>query len=291
MDNNKIALGTAQFGLDYGISNTTGQIPGNRVFEILDESIRSGIDVLDTAYAYGNSEQVIGNYVKEHGTVFKIISKLPECNPKDVNNIFESSLEQLGVDGLYGYMCHSFQHYRDNPEIWNILKELKSEGKIEKIGLSLYYPSELEYIIENKVDFDIIQVPYNVFDQRFEQYFPVLKKMGIETFVRSVFLQGLVFKEPSELDDYFKKISGKIAKLHSMAKELDIPIAALCLNFAVLNDFVDKVVVGVDSVLNLKEIVSSPIYLVEVESELHNLYSLREDDENMILPMNWKVNS
>lgn len=291
MDENKIALGTAQFGLDYGISNKTGQIPESGVFEILNESIRSGIIVLDTAYAYGNSELVIGNFVKEHGNVFKIISKLPECESRDVKNIFESSLERLDVDSLYGYMCHSFQHYRDYPEIWDILKKLKSEGKIEKIGISLYYPSELEYIIENKIDIDIIQVPYNVFDRRFEQHFPVLKKLGIELFVRSVFLQGLVFKEPSELDDYFEKISAKIANLHSLAAELDIPIAALCLNFAVLNEFVDRVVVGVDSVQNLKEIVSSSVYRVDVESALQELYSLQEDDENMILPMNWKVNS
>lgn len=290
MDKNKIALGTAQFGMDYGISNKNGQIPENEVFEILNESIRSGIDVLDTAYAYGNSELVIGNFVKKHGNVFKIISKLPECDPKDVKNIFESSLERLGVYGTYGYMCHSFQHYRDNPGIWNILRELKSDGKIEKIGLSLYYPSELEYIIENKVDIDIIQVPYNVFDQRFEQYFPLLKKFGIEIFVRSVFLQGLVFKESSELDDYFEKISVKIGNLHSLAAELNIPIAALCFNFAALNEFVDQIVVGVDSVQNLKEIVSSSAYLADVEYILHKLYSLQENDENMILPMNWKVN-
>ena len=289
MEKNKIALGTAQFGMDYGISNKKGQISESEVFKILNESIRSGINVLDTAYAYGNSELVIGNFIKKHGNVFKIVSKLPECDPEDVKNIFESSLERLGVDSLYGYMCHSFQHYMDNPEIWNILEELKSEGKIEKIGLSLYHPSELEYIIENKIDVDIIQVPYNIFDRRFEQYFPLLKKMGVEIFVRSVFLQGLVFKEPSELDDYFEKISGKIANLHSLAAKLDIPIAALCLNFAVLNEFVDEVIVGVDCVQNLKEIVSSFVYRTDVENMLEKLYSLREDDENMILPMNWKV--
>ena len=290
MDKNKIALGTAQFGLDYGINNKKGQIPENNVFEILNESIRSGIDVLDTAYAYGNSELVIGNFIKKNGNVFKIISKLPECDLKDVINIFESSLERLGVDGLYGYMCHSFQHYTDNPEIWNILEKLKSESKIDKIGLSLYYPSELEYIIENNINVDIIQVPYNVFDRRFEQYFSVLKSMGVEIFVRSVFLQGLVFKEPSELDHYFEKIKGKIVKLHSMAAELDIPIASLCLNFAVLNKFVDQVVVGVDSIQNLKEIVSSSVCHTDVKNALKKLNSLQEDDENMILPTNWKVN-
>ena len=92
MYKNKIVLGTAQFGLDYGISNKDGQIPESGVFEILNESIISGIDVLDTAYTYGNSEQVIGNFVKKHGNVFKIISKLPECDPRDVKKIFESNI-------------------------------------------------------------------------------------------------------------------------------------------------------------------------------------------------------
>ena len=289
MGNNKIVLGTAQFGLDYGISNTTGQIPENQVFEILEESLISGIYVLDTAYAYGNSELVIGNYIKKHGNVFKIISKLPECNPSDVRNIFESSLERLGVDGLYGYMCHSFQHCIDNPEIWDILEKLKSEGKIKKIGISLYYPSELEYIIEKKICVDIIQVPYNIFDRRFEEYFPVLNKMGVKIFIRSVFLQGLVFKKPSELDDYFTKIKDKITQLHSLAVELNIPIAALCLNVAILNEFVDQVVVGVDSIQNLKEIISSSVYHDDVKNIIPKLYSLREDDEDMILPINWKV--
>jgi len=289
MDSNKLVLGTAQFGLDYGISNKTGQIPENQVFEILDEAIRSGIDVLDTAYAYGNSELVIGNFIKKHGNVFKIISKLPECDSRDVKNIFESSLERLGVDGLYGYMCHSFQYCIDNPEIWDILEKLKYEGKIEKIGISLYHPSELECIIEKKIYIDIIQVPYNIFDRRFEEYFPVLKKMGVKIFVRSVFLQGLVFKNPSELDNYFAKIKGKITQLHSLAVELNIPIAVLCLNVAIFNEFVDQVVVGVDSVQNLKEIVSSSVYHDDVKKIIPKLHSLREDDENMILPINWKV--
>jgi aryl-alcohol dehydrogenase-like predicted oxidoreductase len=290
MGKNKIALGTVQFGLDYGISNKKGKIAENEVFQILDESIRSGINVLDTAYAYGESELVIGNFIKKRGNVFKIISKLPECDSKDARNLFESSLEKLGVEGLYGYMFHSFQHFVDNPVIMNILEDLKLEGKIEKIGISLYYPSELEHIIENNIYVDIIQVPYNIFDRRFEPYFPVLKNMGVEIFVRSVFLQGLVFKGPSELDDYFAKIKGKIADIHSLAAELNIPIAALCLNFAILNECVDKVVVGVDSVQNLKEIVSSSVYCDDVKNILKKCYSLREDDENMILPINWKVN-
>jgi aryl-alcohol dehydrogenase-like predicted oxidoreductase len=289
MTTNKVALGTVQFGLDYGINNKKGQIPQKEVFEILHECIRSNINVLDTAHVYGDSEQVIGNFIRKHSTQFKIISKLPECSPKDVISTFESSLKKLAVDSLYGYMFHNFQHYMANPETWDILLKLKSEGRVKKIGLSLYSPSELEYIINKNLKFDIVQVPYNVFDCRFEKHFPTLKRRGVEVFVRSAFLQGLVFKKPSELDPYFSKMQYKIENLHSLASEIDIPLSSLCLNFVVLNEFVDKVVVGVDSNQNLQEIISSSKYCSDVESVLPELRSFCEDDENMILPTNWKV--
>jgi len=289
IDENKIVLGTVQFGLDYGINNKKGQIPEKEVFEILHEAIKSGINILDTAYVYGNSEQVIGNFIKKHENPFRIISKLPECNPEDVVTIFKSSLERLAVNRLYGYMFHSFQHYIGNPEMWDILDQLKSEGKVEKIGLSLYYPSELEYIVKNNLKFDIVQVPYNIFDRRFEQYFSSLKQMGVEIFVRSAFLQGLVFKKPSELDSSFSKIRNKLVTLHLLATKLNIPTAAICLNFIILNELVDRVVVGVDNTENLKEIVSSSVYYTDVKNMLQELDLLREDDENMILPTNWRV--
>jgi aryl-alcohol dehydrogenase-like predicted oxidoreductase len=292
MDKNKIALGTAQFGMDYGINNKKGKISKGEVFEILNESLQCNIDVLDTAYVYKESESLIGQFIGENKkTGFKVISKLPECDPQEVRGIFDSSVKRLSVDTLYGYMIHNFQHYMQNPEVWRILKELKSEGKIKKIGMSLYFLHELEHILKNRVDIDIIQVPYSIFDQRFERYFSELKNNGVEIHVRSVFLQGLVFKDPSELDGYFAKIKKKIADLNSLSAKLNIPLVALCLDFAILNRFVDRVVVGVDSMDNLKEIISSPNYLTAVENILPKLYHFREDDENMILPINWKVNT
>ena len=285
----KISLGTVQFGLDYGINNKKGQIPEEEVFEILHKAAQSGINILDTAYAYGSSEQVIGKFIKYHGEKFKIISKLPECKPDEVLSIFNSTLQRLGSSRLYGYMFHSFKHYTDNPEIWDILSDLKAKGNIEKIGLSLYYPSELEYIIDKKLPFDLIQVPYNVLDRRFEQYFPILKQMGVEILVRSVFLQGLLFKKPTELDAFFLKLRDKIASIHTLADKHNMPVAALCLNFVVLNEFVDHVIVGVDSMQNLKELIASSVYQNDVLGMMHDLYLLREDDENIILPTKWKV--
>lgn len=290
MKPNKIALGTAQFGLDYGINNQRGKIPEKEVFEILYEASRSGIDTLDSAYAYGDSEAVIGNFIRESKKDFKIVSKSPKCEIKEMESIFNSSLEQLGINSFYGYLIHSFDHYRKFPEIWNKLEKLKSKEKIEKIGFSLYYPSELDYILENKLNIDIIQVPYSIFDQRFAQYFQELKNKDVEIHVRSIFLQGLVFRNPGELDNYFTRIKEKLVNLNSLSIERNIPIAALCLNFAALNRFVDKVVVGVDSLENLREIFSSLDYHRDVQNIESKLSLFKEDDENIILPFNWKVN-
>jgi aryl-alcohol dehydrogenase-like predicted oxidoreductase len=289
MGKNKIALGTAQFGMDYGINNNKGKIPKDEVFEILTESLKFNIDILDTAYAYGESELVIGDFIKNNQKQFKIISKLPECTPEKVTGFFEESLKRLGVDSLYGYMIHSFQQYQKNPQIWEILKDLRSHGKIKKIGFSLYYPFELDHLLDNGIEFDMIQVPYNIFDQRFGPYFPKLNDKDVEIYVRSVFLQGLVFKNPSQLDEYFAAIKEKLRSLHLLCAKMDVPVVALCLNFAILNKFVDRVVVGVDSSENLKEIVSSGNYIKDIEDVYDDLRSFKVNDEKIILPFNWKV--
>jgi len=285
---NKIALGTAQFGMNYGINNKRGKIPREEVFAILNAASKFGIDTIDTAYLYGESEKVIGEFLKENKKEFKIVSKLPKCDPKEVEKLFYISLETLNTKKLYGYLIHSFQHYRENPEIWNIFKELKSEGRIKKIGFSLYYPYELDYIFENNLDIDIIQVPYNLFDRRFEPYFQSLKNDNVEIHVRSVFLQGIVFKNPTELDKHFTKIKDKLVNLNLLSVANAIPIVALCLNFSVLNTFIDKTIVGVDGIRNFNEIVECEKYTSEVENVFPELLGFRESDEDVILPLNWK---
>lgn len=289
--NNKLVLGTAQFGMDYGINNKRGKIPRMEVFDVLKSALYLGIDTLDTASAYGESEDVIGDFIKETGKGFKIISKSPNCDVHELKNSLNLTLAKLGVKSLDGYMIHSFSHYMKNPEIWNILEGLKSKGDIKKIGFSLYYPEELDYIKKNKLKIDIIQVPYSIFDQRFLQSFRELKKDGIEIYVRSVFLQGLVFKKPHELDSSFVKIKDKLITLHQLSERTNIPVAALCLNFAFLTEYIDKIVVGIDSIKNLNEIVMSLKCLEDVEKIFSELSNLKEDDENIILPTNWKVSA
>jgi aryl-alcohol dehydrogenase-like predicted oxidoreductase len=286
MDKNRFILGTAQFGQDYGINNVRGKIPEKEVFDILSEAYNSGVDTLDSAPAYGNSEALIGAFIKNEGREFKVISKLPARG--DVEKIAGESLKKLNIRSLYGYLIHHFEDFRNEPGILDKLRALQSDGKVKKIGFSLYYPEELDYLFEKQIKFDIVQLPYSVFDQRFQKHFKFLKDKNIEIHARSVFLQGIVFKNPHRLNGDFESIKNKITKLNTISESSDVPVYALCINFAFLNGFIDKIVAGVDSFENLKDILKAQSYISKAGKLYKDLLDLKEDNENIILPFNWK---
>ena len=143
---NKIVLGTAQFGMNYGINNVRGQVTPTEVNEILSEAGDAGVLFIDTAYGYGNSEDVLGDSLSLHKRPFKIISKYSADNLSPIEQ-YDASLRRLKVDKLYGYMVHNFPTYSERPDIWDDFVKLKKEGRVERIGFSLYSPTELEYIM------------------------------------------------------------------------------------------------------------------------------------------------
>lgn len=283
----KITLGTAQFGMDYGINNQRGKIPKEEIFQILNTCVDKGILFFDTAHSYGNSESILGEFIKTTKSDVNIFSKLPVCNYDDVESIVNESLRNLQIDTIDGYYVHSFESYVEDPKLWDSLLKLKKDGKIRKIGFSLYYPEELEILLDNNVPFDIVQTPYNIFDQRFAKYFSLLKSKGIEVFVRSVFLQGLLFKSPSKLSSSFLKVKDKISDIQRIPSENDIPLAALLMNFAIINENIDHVVVGIDNISNLKELISSLDFSEKVQYFEKEFLDFRVDDEDIILPFNW----
>ena len=249
----KIALGTAQFGLNYGINNTTGMIPEEESGRILDYAYDYGINTIDTAYLYGLSEERIGNYLSKTNKNFKVVSKLPACTKDQIESFFSQSLSKLNLQRIYGYLFHSFKDYLADPGKWEMMNKLKQSGLIEKIGFTLYYPGELEYLLNQKIKFDLLQIPYNIFDQRFESYFNKLKHQGVEIHARSAFLQGFVFKDVNTLPVNLVKFKGKIEELEKLSNSTGLTKREMCLGFALANEFIDKVVVGVDNLDHLCE--------------------------------------
>ena len=283
---NKIAVGTVQFGMKYGINNKTGQISVDEVKKILNYALSNNITFLDTSPLYGQSEEVIGKCLSEISGKFNIVSKLPDCKNSELNNIFFNSLEMLKIEKIYGYLFHHYTGFINQVSNYYELLKLKEKGLIEKIGFSLYYTSELEYLFENGYQFDIVQFPYNVFDQRFSKYFSILKNKNIDIFARSIFLQGLVFKKPAELPNSLSKFSDKLDLLQQISENTETTITNLCLSFVIENNSVDKVVLGVDNIEQLKELVS--IKSIKITDVLRKeLNELNETDEKLILPINW----
>jgi len=287
---NKICLGTVQFGMNYGIANTTGQIPKDEAFQILEYAYAKGMRFLDTAHAYGNSEKIIGEFAENKKAAFNIISKISladNISEEEIEPIFLQSLERLRVKKLYAYLIHSFDDFRRDNIIWDKLKILKERHLIEKIGLSIYRPQELEVLLDNAGGLDIIQVPYSIFDRRFEEYFSLLRKRNIEICVRSVFLQGLAFMDRDKLPHNLSGARNSLLLLKEISKENNISLNALCINFVLLNPLIDRIIIGVDGLGHLKANIED-MYLRERVRMLEPiLKGLVIKDENILLPYMW----
>lgn len=283
----RIAIGSVQFGMPYGIYKNS-KVKRKEVFDILDFAKKSGIHVIDTAFEYGESEKVIGEYIESRHFSFDIVSKFPFSDIHPVRYFLNTSLKKLHTKNLYGYLFHNFEMFRRKSETFVELEKVKEEGLIKKVGFSLYYPHELEFLLKNKVLFDLIQLPYNILDQRFSPYFPILKKKGVEIHVRSIFLQDLLLINPNKLKRRFLKIKPKLTLLSEISQNLGLPISSICLNFVHLNNYIDKIVIG----LRKKEYLENNLRALKdmkfVKTKYHDLKLLKEEDENIIIPINWK---
>ncbi len=273
----KLVLGTVQFGLQYGV-NSAGRPSQEAVKSILTEAAKGGITTLDTSSAYGNSEDVLGESIATPGQ-FKIVSKYPK-GETSVGEMFNSSLKRLKVEKLYGYLLHHFEVYKNNPQVWDEFIALKESGKVQKIGFSLYTPAELEFILKNGSPFDLIQVPFNIFDKKFLPYMKELHEIGVEIHVRSTFLQGLFFKDRNALPEKLQPMKKYLLQLDEFSKKSGLNISEIALNYNLQNPFIDGVLIGVDNVeqlqTNLNSVKDTPI---DIEIEVK--------EQELLNPVNW----
>jgi aryl-alcohol dehydrogenase-like predicted oxidoreductase len=283
---NKIVLGTVQFGLDYGINNQTGKVDLQAVEKILQHAWKSGISILDTSYGYGESEIIIGQIIKKHHLDFKIISKYPQ-NTGNVKKIFEESLLRLQTIKLYGYLVHHFSEFKNNPALWDYFVELKMNGSIEKVGFSLYSPVELDYLLDKDILFDIVQFPYNIFDKQFAPYMTELKKRNIEIHVRSVFLQGLFFRKIESLSPFFSPLKPYLSLLQTYCLQQGVDIEDVALQYVLQNPYIDKVLIGVDSIVQLKKNIKATTSNIRVV-DMNVVDSILVKEKELLNPVNWK---
>ncbi len=285
----KIILGTVQLGLDYGINNTSGKISDNEIASILEIAVKNNLLFLDTAQAYGDSETRLGNYILNSNQNWKVVTKITKQNIERLTDSVIESCSRLNLKKLYGILYHDFLSYKEHPESYSELEKLQNKGVVEKIGFSLYHPEELEYLFENKVNFNIIQIPYNVFDQRFEKYFEELYKRNISIHIRSVFLQGLIFSDTEKLHPFFEGFKSKLEKLNRISTLYDTPKDILCILFALQNKHISNVVMGVDNSKQFADNLETTSNYFLTDEIIQSLKELNETNNNYILPYLWKI--
>jgi len=285
----KLALGTVQFGLHYGIANEAGQVSLGEAQSVLSLAKANEIDVLDTAIAYGASEEVLGK-VGIDG--FRVVTKFPSL-PDDQNNVaswvteqVRESLARLGQKKLYGLLLHRSEDLSGSKggQLIQALADLKNGGFVQKIGVSIYSPDELEVVCD-KIKIDLVQAPLNVIDRRMETtgWLDRLKDDGVEVHTRSVFLQGLLLMERTKIPQMFSRWSSLWDEWHEKLKVLGVSPLAASLAYPLSLEQVDKVIVGVDSAVQLSEI----LQVVENANEGPDTSFMRSTDLDLINPSNW----
>ena len=285
----KLALGTVQFGLDYGIANTDGKMDTTTMTSILKKAWAKGIDTLDTAISYGKSEKRLGmTNVKD----WRIVTKLPEIPNEctDINtwilNQVQKSLLRLGVARISALLLHRPDQLLESNgvEIWKALQDLKQKNIVKKIGFSVYDCKQLDALWDSFQP-NIVQMPYNLLDKRFliSGWMKKMNDAGVEIHVRSIFLQGLLLMSKSDRPEKFNHWKEIWEVLHAWLLEYDITAVEAAISFVMDNPYIDKIVVGVDNVQQLEEILS----IILKRKIVHPPKSLHTSDVRLINPSQW----
>jgi len=284
---NKLIIGTANFGKNYGLKKKKiSNLELNKIFKFLR---LNKISYIDTAKNYGASEKLIGDNSFSN---FKIISKLPKLN-KNVKNIYRwvcgnvyDTLQKVRKKKIYAILMHNPSDLlaKNGSQIYESLIKLKKNKIIKKIGISVYNPDEADKLLK-KYKIDIIQIPFSVFDRRIlkNNWIYKIKKKNIEIHVRSVFLQGLLLN--NKIPKYFQKWKVNFIKWNKFCTNLKISKNLAALKFVISQKKIDKIVLGIDSLnelkINIKNMLDSKKLLFPGELSI--------DDEEILNPYNWRL--
>lgn len=287
--NSKLILGTVQMGLSYGINNTKGKGSLDDSLEILEYAYDNGIRILDSAEAYGNAHEIIGKFhAKYPEKIFKVITKLPNKENDDISAKVEDYLKELNLNQLETLMFHSYDSFQNNIENFNILNKLKLERKIKYIGVSVYTNDEIEKVLLND-NVDIIQLPFNLFDNTNLRSDILMKAKfkGKIIHTRSALLQGLFFKDLNDTNKVVQKLKKELALISEISKKENTSISALALSYCLYQKTIDNVLVGVDSLNQLKENIKSIHYKIKPQT-IDHINTIEIKNLDLLNPSLWK---
>ena len=288
----KIGLGSAQWGMNYGISNSIGQTESTELVDILAVAKTNKIKIIDTAFSYGKAEEAIGECNQSD---FKIVTKtrkfisnyLSESDGQQLKNDFSASLKKLKAKNIYTLMIHdSYDLLKQGSKyIIDSIKELKDEGLVQKVGISVY---DINIIKEISHIFlpEIVQLPFNIFDRRAinSNLIKSLKDHSVEIHARSIFLQGLLLMQREEIPKYFEQWSDLLDKWDYSVSSSGLSKIEACLKYALSFNEIDICILGVQSKAQLIECLN-----IVKTNNFFEAKGLECKDNQLIEPQRWKI--
>tara|TARA_B100000902_G_C27254229_1_gene886973 strand:- start:111 stop:986 length:876 start_codon:yes stop_codon:yes gene_type:complete len=288
----KLGLGTVQFGTNYGLNSKFGKVQPKEVVKILNYAHSKNINYLDTAPSYGDSEKILGTSLKFD---FRVITKtrhfknnhITDKDLEFLSSDFNNSLTNLGCDSIYGLLVHNADDLLKPgaEKIIERLGEYQNQGKVLKLGVSVYEPSQLKNILE-LFEVDLVQLPLNILDNRMieTEMLTLLDDKGIEVHARSVFLQGLLLMDSKDRPKKFNRWKRQWNIWHQWLEDNKLTALEATIRYAVSFPEISRVLVGVDTLSQLEDIYkSSEGVLPDVPKELST------DSPELLNPFNWNA--
>lgn len=289
-------LGTVQFGLDYGFTKRKTQ---NEVNDILNTAVNNKVNLIDTAREYGDSEEKIGNFMREYdndfviATKLKLIEDVESCDYESFrNNIFQSvdeSLNNLNIDKIPILQLHQVDNtLYSNNDFWSCIEELKKEKLIIKFGVSIYGVNEGEFLLDNHGNLiDYLQIPYNIFDRRFDSIFNKIQINNVDLITRSTFLKGIIPCSMEDVPDELNEIKPYKSKLELLSDKLNIPVDELALIFVYYNKNISSTILGVNSSMELENNVNCVTKFNESILDSIDFDDFKISNQKLIDPREW----
>ena len=287
----KLCIGTAQFGMNYGVANTKGQLSLKEMSKILSYAKKKGVKSIDTAIDYGESESKLGKLSVSN---WDIISKISNLRDIDQNlKIFtvskvKNSVELLKIKKLDTLLFHTPQDLLDlnSNNIYSAVEKCKEESLCSKIGISSYSSEEVKKIVK-KYKIDVVQFPLNIFNRELleSRLIDFLNERGIEVHVRSIFLQGLLLMMQEKRNSYFNKWNELFAEWDQLLLNNQISNLEACLYFILGLEKIDKIIIGIDSFNHFEEISR----VIESYKNKRYCFKLSSKDELLINPSKWRL--
>lgn len=272
--------------MNYGINNNSGKPSKEQVFEILDFVAKEGIKILDSADAYGNALSVIAEYITNNSESFEVNSKF-NWKKGSIEGQLQETLRSLGVNSINTYYYHNYNDLEQFPDALFELIYLKKKKLIKKIGVSVYTNCEFKKVVDIP-EIDVIQFPFNLLDNRCQRGHLIeeAKMKNKELHARSVFLQGLFFKDIRKLPDKLILLVPYLKEIHSLSDKYGIDMVALSLLYAINQPDIDYVIIGVDNLEQIRKNLKFSSQSLK-ESVLEKIDDIVVKETELLYPKNW----